>query len=141
MKLKECYSCHKETVIWKNHNGKKYCKACWGCHPESKVTQKPKKQYTIPKVSGKKAKLDRLYTTMRKKFLDLYPICQANLDCCSTKATDIHHKAGRGKFYLDTTTWIAVCRECHTWIELNSEKAKELGLSISRLTKESNEEN
>lgn len=136
MKQKLCISCQKMTVIWKNHNGEKYCKSCWGCHPESKVKQKPKKQYTIPKVSGKKAKLDRAYSVMRKTYLDLHSVCMAHLPMCTLKSSDIHHMRGRGQYHLDTTTWIAVCRQCHSWIEEHPIQAKELGLSESRLSNE-----
>jgi hypothetical protein len=31
-------------------------------------------------------------------------------------------------------TWLAVCRNCHTFIEENPEAAKEMGFSESRLT-------
>jgi hypothetical protein len=39
---------------------------------------------------------------------------------------------GRGKYHLDTSTWLSVCRNCHDWIEKNPEEAKELGYSQSR---------
>ena len=54
------------------------------------------------------------------------------------KATDVHHMKGRGKYHLDTTTWLAVCRNCHMWIEENTVDAIELGFSLPR-THESNE--
>jgi hypothetical protein len=47
-------------------------------------------------------------------------------------ATDVHHKKGRGKYHLDVTTWLPVCRNCHAWIELNPIDAVELGFSDSR---------
>jgi hypothetical protein len=74
------------------------------------------------------------YSKKRAAFLALYPICQAKLVGCTATTTDVHHKAGRvGDNYLKVSTWLAVCRNCHKFIEENPESAKELGLSESRL--------
>ena len=43
-----------------------------------------------------------------------------------------YSKKGRGKYLLDTSTWLSVCRNCHNWIETHPEDAKELGFSISK---------
>jgi hypothetical protein len=44
---------------------------------------------------------------------------------------DIHHSKGRtGKNYLDESTWIAVCRPCHQWIEENRREAERMGLIV-----------
>tara|TARA_R100000951_G_scaffold109330_4_gene106290 strand:+ start:1467 stop:1649 length:183 start_codon:yes stop_codon:yes gene_type:complete len=59
-------------------------------------------------------------------------MCQAKIHQCSLKSTDVHHMRGRGKYHLDTTTWLSVCRNCHNWIELNPVDAKELGFSNER---------
>ena len=34
--------------------------------------------------------------------------------------------------YLDTSTWLPVCRNCHNWIENNPTESYELGFSGSR---------
>jgi hypothetical protein len=74
------------------------------------------------------------YSKKRLAFLALYNNCQAKLVGCTGKATDVHHKAGRvSENYLNIQTWLAVCRQCHTWIETNPLEAKELGFSESRL--------
>ena len=70
---------------------------------------------------------------MRVEFLTKYPFCKAHLVGCTGTSTDVHHKAGRGKKYLQQDTWLAVCRTCHDWIEKHPVKAKELGFSESRL--------
>lgn len=72
------------------------------------------------------------YSKKRAAFLIVHPICQARLVGCTKEATDIHHKAGRGENHLKISTWLAVCRSCHTWIETNPAEAKELGLSETR---------
>jgi Rad3-related DNA helicase len=39
--------------------------------------------------------------------------------CCQS-ATDLHHKKGRlGKNLLDENTWMALCRQHHSWIHQN----------------------
>ncbi len=43
-------------------------------------------------------------------------------------STDVHHVKGRGKFYLDESTWMAVSRESHRWIHNHPKEARELGL-------------
>jgi len=40
---------------------------------------------------------------------------------------------GRGKYHLDTTTWLSVCRSCHMWIEENPDAAEQFGYTLSRL--------
>ena len=64
-KLKECDGCQKMTVIWKNHEGNRYCKYCWSCHKSS--TNKPKKPNVsvIPRVSAKRKKKDAEYLKLR----------------------------------------------------------------------------
>jgi hypothetical protein len=77
------------------------------------------------------------YSKKRELFLIANPICQAKLVGCTGKATDIHHTAGRtGDNYLKISTWLAACRSCHSWIELNPTEAKEMGFSQSRLKQE-----
>ena len=48
---------------------------------------------------------------------------------CNTKGfnLDIHHKAGRGKFYLAVDTWMAVCRTCHEYIHKWPKESREKG--------------
>lgn len=73
------------------------------------------------------------YTKKRIAFLALHTHCQARLVNCTLVATDIHHKAGRGENHNVISSWLAVCRSCHTWIEMNPAEAKELGFSENRL--------
>jgi hypothetical protein len=74
------------------------------------------------------------YSRLRDAFLTAKPRCEAKLVGCTGVSTEIHHKAGRvGDKYLRIGTWLAVCRNCHTWIEINPAEAKELGFSESRL--------
>lgn len=86
----------------------------------------------MKKVSDKQARLNTEYSKIRRDFLANKEICHAKLHCCTLKTTDVHHMKGRGKYLLDTSTWLPVCRKCHMWIETHPEEAKELGFSISR---------
>jgi len=130
-KLKECDGCQKMTVIWKNHEGFKYCKYCWSCqNPKNKDnTQKPT-DYKIPQVSSKRKKKDQEYLKLRQRFLTENPLCVVKVNGCGHGATDVHHiHAGvnRDAFYLVQSTWLSVCRNCHNWIHNFPAEARILG--------------
>lgn len=129
-KPKQCSGCGEMKTIWKNSEGEKYCKDCWYKKSPVKFPQQSK---VLPKKSPKRGVLDQAYSVLRKQFLTTHPHCYAALEGCTIHSTDIHHKAGRSKHYLNQVTWLAVCRSCHQWIEMNPAKAKELGFSISRI--------
>ena len=52
---------------------------------------KPKKVYKIPKRSDKKIDDDKLYTKLRKQYLEEHPECEIKLFGCTYIATEIHH--------------------------------------------------
>ena len=131
IKLKECDGCQKMTVIWKNHEGFRYCKYCWSCqNPKNKDnTQKPT-DYKIPLVSSKKKKKDTEYLKLRERFLTQNPICTVSVAGCGNGATDVHHTyagSNRDAFYLIQSTWLPVCRNCHNWVHSNPIEARVLG--------------
>ena len=84
--------------------------------------------YKIPSVSKKRLIEDAKYMVLRTEFLSklenkICPIMQS-------PAVEVHHKYSgkdRSKYYLDTSTWIAVSREGHMWIHEYSKEARELG--------------
>ena len=126
-KLKECDGCQKMTVIWKNHEGNRYCKYCWSCHKSS--TNKPKKpnKSVIPRVSAKRKKKDAEYLKLRERYLTDNSLCKVKVQGCSSNATDVHHTyagSNRDAFYLVQSTWIPVCRNCHNWIHEHPEEAR-----------------
>ena len=127
-KLKECNGCHRMTVIFKNKyiDGVKFqlCQSCTRTE-EVKITPTTKQ---IKKKSDKKVLEDKLYTTVRKKYMNDNPNCQVNTPTCTTIGIEIHHTAGRGINTNNVDTFLTVCRECHNWIHLNPKEARELNL-------------
>jgi hypothetical protein len=77
------------------------------------------------------------YSKKRVAFLAIHSTCQAGLVECTGQSTEIHHKAGRiEELYTKISNFLAVCRNCHRFIEENPEEAKQLGLSVSRLNED-----
>jgi hypothetical protein len=126
-KLKECDGCNKLTIIWKNHEGFRYCKNCWSCH-KSKDTELQKPTTSgISQVSSKRKKKDQEYLKLRERFLTENHLCQVVVSGCTNSATDVHHTyagANREAFYLVQSTWKAVCRNCHDWIHAHPAEAR-----------------
>lgn len=136
-KLKPCDGeCGGLKVIWKNHEGKKYCKTCWKLEltKNSERCKPIRSQKRLPSRSPKRTREEKLYSAKRIIFLSKNPMCQAHLQGCKGKASEVHHKAGRsGTLYLDEEHWLAVCDTCHKWIELHPKEARESGLSESKV--------
>lgn len=93
-----------------------------------------KRRKRLRKVSPKRVRENRIYARLRKVFLVENPICDAALlelpVVCTGLATEIHHKARRGRNYLKTETWAGLCANCHRWTEENGKAAEKLGLLI-----------
>lgn len=98
----------------------------------SKMAQKK----GIRKMSKKRAKQERQYRPVRKKFLQDHPTCQLNLPGCQGTATQIHHAAGRenGRL-LNIDDFKAACDNCHKIVTEKSRDAIAAGHSKSRLGK------
>jgi len=118
--------CKKEVYLTNSLN--RFCSV--GCKVKvlgvKKVQQKAKKP--IRKVSEKQKERNRIYTALRTSYLYMHPICE--VEGCNFKSRDIHHKydgADRQKYFLNDSTWMAVCRVCHRWIHEHSIEAKEKG--------------
>lgn len=100
---------------------------------EDKVKEEKQKK-AIAKKSVKKSIEDKLYSKIAKAFLKANPECQIKTLGCTKVAEEVHHSKGRGEHLIDTDTFIATCRNCHTWAETHPELAKTLGVSQNRLT-------
>lgn len=99
------------------------------CSGPCRRQKKAKVRSRIRPVSKRQGELLRRYSALRMWFLKDCPPCPVT----GRKATEVHHKAGRGRNLLNVETWLGVTREGHVWIETHPEEAKRLGYSISRL--------
>jgi len=136
VKLKKCAGCGLDKVIWKNSQGKKYCKDCWY---SQEIVKLPSNSRPLKPKSDKKDVLDVLYSKMRKEFLSepSNSTCRAKLPGCMGQFKEnltVHHTKGRGLYYLDKKTWIPLCLSCHEWVETHPKEAREMNLSQSKLT-------
>jgi len=140
-KKKKCSRCGETTVIWKSEGREKYCKQCWSCQKTSvRQTSAKTRSTALSPRSPKQRRIEAAYSVIRKAYLETHSMCEAHLAGCATYATDIHHKAGRGTLTLDSTTFLAVCRSCHMWIETHPKESKDLGFSIERLKNNDHED-
>lgn len=130
VKKKLCCACDTLQFIWKNHDGNKYCKHCW----YNNTPPKPPKP-----ISDKRRVEHVLYSKLRKEFLNKpeNSFCKGRFPGVCLNVTGenltIHHKKGRGKYYLDQTTWVSLCLACHTYVETHPLEARSLGLSDTKL--------
>jgi hypothetical protein len=105
-------------------------------NPQPKPEKTPKKtkqplkrsKKRIKSRSDKRVEEDEIYKQLRIEFLSR----EENRYCPITGelATEIHHTYSgkdRAKYYLDTSTWIAVSRNGHIWIHANPKEARKLG--------------
>ncbi len=65
-----------------------------------------------------------VYAKLRGEFLMLRCRCEV----CNQPATEVHHKLGRGKHYLEVETWAALCSRCHRWTHEHPNSARSMGL-------------
>lgn len=141
-KPKTCAGCNQSKIIWKNHDGKRYCKDCWFKFKTlnnvvTKITVDSNKPnyHRLKAVSDKQAQLLSAYSSLRRLYFSKpeHQFCKARLLSCSVDATEIHHMKGRGPWLMAMETWLPVCRACHVYIENNPEEARVLGFSKSRV--------
>ena len=87
--------------------------------------------------SKKRKKLyEEEYLPLRQQFLEEHPVCQR---CAKAPSMDVHHKRGRiGKNMLDTSTWAALCRICHSEVEAHPKESREQGWLIGRFNVKEN---
>jgi hypothetical protein len=93
-----------------------------------------KKPVKIRPVSKKTAAHLKVYSGLRLEYLKEKSSCEAQLDGCTKVATEIHHKAGRGKNLNETSTWMSICRWCHDQIhtQMSITEAVRKGLRIKQ---------
>lgn len=102
--------------------------------PLINVPKKKKAKKAIRKVAKKRGPLNAQYMKLREEFLKAHPYCEYCLleaiKVCPS--TEIHHKKGRGKYLLDTTTWMAVSNEGHKAIHADPKTSYAKGYMLPR---------
>lgn len=95
-----------------------------------------KQEKPIRKVSKKRAKQERQYKPVRRKFLAEHSICELKLEGCTGASSEVHHSAGRenGRL-LKVDDFKAACHNCHVKATEHSCAAIAAGHSKSRLGK------
>jgi NADH pyrophosphatase NudC (nudix superfamily) len=91
---------------------------------EKKEVKKPKQ---IPKRSAKRIREDVEYHSLRFVFLLSNSKCQI---CNIATSQQVHHKFSgkdRSKYYLDVSTWMALCHDCHSILHLHPKESREKG--------------
>jgi len=76
--------------------------------------------------SNRKREENEKYKVARNLYFNFHPDCEV----CGCPATDIHHKAKRGKNLYNMETFMATCRLCHNRIHDNPAWAREMGYLI-----------
>lgn len=100
---------------------------------KQKVKQSEPRKKVNP-VSEKQKGKNAEYNARVKEWKMENPECKAKCNQYCTKDTDdCQHLRGRGKYLMDETTWMPVCRSCHTYIGDHSKEAYEKGWALSRL--------
>lgn len=112
------------------------CRYHYGiAHPLKRSPLKPSSKKIKP-VSKQRAKALREYEKEKKEFFKEVTVCQ--FPGCESHQLTLHHKGGRlGKALTDRSNFAALCFEHHRLIEENPLLAKQLNLSVSRLSKAS----
>ena len=75
------------------------------------------KRTPLRRISKKRQEQLKEYSKLRKAYLEENPVCEV---CQKRKATDIHHKSGRGSNTNNVDTWVVVCRTCHDRIHFGA---------------------
>lgn len=85
------------------------------------------------KASGASAR-DAQFAKLSARIRADRPDCEARLACCTGRATEVHHKAGRtGALLLREDLLLPVCGACHSMIHTMSlEDAIAKGLRVRR---------
>lgn len=99
--------------------------------PNPKPPPRPKKKRKRIAPISESKKLDlKLYKQAREEYLSDTPFCER---CQIRHELEIHHKAGRiGSLLFNKKYFMAVCRDCHIYIENNVTESKLKGWSINR---------
>jgi hypothetical protein len=99
---------------------------------KAKKTKPPKKKHI-----SKGHAINLEYGKLRKAFMLANPRCQFVSEAgvrCGEKATECHHRQGRGKFMLAVETWCALCSNHHNLVHSHPAMGKARGYLHSPIT-------
>lgn len=88
------------------------------------------KRTPIKKRSPNKIMRDRLYYKLKKEYFEDHPTCEV---CQRNPSCDIHHRKGQGIYQNEVKFFMAICRLCHSKIELNRKWAYGMGYLLDRI--------
>lgn len=137
-KLKTCSNCNELTILW--NSSPKLCRDCY--HKlKSKGEIKTSKSLSsklgkvsvgkIKSVSDKRLLALKEYRVVRDKYLKDNPICE--VDGCSSREVELHHKKPRAYHLCDVSVFMSVCRACHQRIESSDNWARSKGYKLNHL--------
>jgi hypothetical protein len=95
------------------------------------ATPKLVKRSFIKPISDKKAIELKEYRIVRDAYLKANPICE--VEGCSSKEVELHHKKPRAYFLCDVSVFMSVCRKHHLKIESADSWARENGYKLNHL--------
>lgn len=88
--------------------------------------------------SPKRRREEPIYRRLRLAFLRAHPWCELGARIAPVvpgwlcrgqrRANQVHHRRGRGRWYLVVEFWSASCAECHRFVTENGKTAEGLGL-------------
>ncbi len=129
-----CYHCIKVKEVTE-HGPYLLCSEDIGL---KQYEQKDKKKKPIRARSVKRAKEEKKYLELNRKYLEKHPICQVCIDIdnpIKNRSDQVHHKGGRiGKLLTYVPFFLAVCKDHHEDIHNNFEWALEKKYIILRST-------
>lgn len=113
MTILECIECGSTPVEF---NG--LCASCSAQkRKEERQAKKSKVAKPVNKVSEKKAAELKEYAKLKKEFLNHKMKCELVLPGCFVSSYEVHHTSLSEKNFLNTDTWMAICRSCHKKVE------------------------
>lgn len=115
---------------------KKLCKSCYIKDYQAKrrliiAKLDPKKRSELRKQTDQRHLLKVVYKILCAELKPLHRCCEANLPGCQKIANEIHHAKGRrGILLIMSIHFKYLCSSCHSWLNVHSREAKEMGLSL-----------
>lgn len=130
--------CEGRTTMCASHNRlirKQLIDESKSLQKRAQLLSKPKQvRKRVRPVSEKRKELNKEYANLAEQFKIDNPDCYAKIEnICTGKTEDVHHSRGRGRYLLEVSSFIPVCRNCHIYVTDHPADSLKRGLSFSRL--------